>query len=109
MFWKHGSGKHNTDSSVQFAEARLDVADHGVNAVPEELRFFELARQRAEALEPKLAHLRKHPDEVPRGYLWGLPILIKDLTMVKGVFLSAQASFYLRQEIFLPRAFPVPT
>lgn len=66
------------------AEARLVEADRGVHAVPEQLRFFDLARQRAQALAPTLARLRQHPEQEPPGYLWGLPILVKDLTTVKG-------------------------
>ena len=70
-------------------EQRLAVADADVNAVPEGLRFFAVARKRAEAMAPKLDHLRRHPCEAPAGFLWGLPVLVKDLTMVQGDLFNA--------------------
>ena len=86
---------------MQLAQNIIDVIkeemneEHGgpklimgdVNAVPESLRFFELAHERAIALMRKLEYLRIHPEHVPPGFLWGLPVLIKDLAVVKGLIL----------------------
>lgn len=60
---------------IDAAADRIDAVDGAVNALP--TLCLDRARDRAKAL--------KHPDDPPPGYLWGLPVAIKDLTEVEGV------------------------
>ncbi|MBP7670166.1 MAG: amidase [Ferrovibrio sp.] len=60
---------------IDAAEARINEVDGKVNAVP--TRCFERARAVASRLE--------HPERPGPGYLYGLPMVIKDLVEVAGV------------------------
>jgi len=61
--------------AVEAALARIEAVDGRVNAIP--TVCAERARERAKAL--------LYPEYPGPGYLWGLPVAIKDLTDVKGV------------------------
>lgn len=63
--------------AIDAAIARIEAVDPDVNAVP--TLCIERARQHARRLETAL------PPEDRRGWLAGLPILVKDLTDVAGV------------------------
>jgi amidase len=63
---------------VEAAIARIEAVDPLVNAVP--TRCFERARARARALMQGEA-----PATAKRGWLGGLPIVVKDLADVEGV------------------------
>ena len=63
---------------IDVAVARLAVVEPAVNAVP--LLCVERARADARALRS-----RGHPACPPDGYLYGLPIVVKDLSAVAGV------------------------
>ena len=71
-----------------------DLESTNVNALPFALRNFERARKEAKAIVPILEHYRKHPKQVPIGYLWGLPIIVKDTVPVVG-FPFTQGSLML--------------
>jgi len=60
---------------IDAAEARIAAVDGKVNALP--TRCFERARAAATRLE--------HPENPGPGYLYGLPMAIKDLVEVAGV------------------------
>ncbi|ANK79541.1 MAG: amidase [Rhizobiales bacterium NRL2] len=60
---------------IDAAAGQIAAADGAVNALP--TRCLDRARDHAKRL--------KHPDDPPPGYLWGLPVAIKDLTEVAGV------------------------
>ncbi|MCK5164757.1 MAG: hypothetical protein KAQ72_13615 [Desulfobacula sp.] len=62
---------------IDIAEERIREVDGKINAVP------TLCIERARA-KSKLLQARKGTD-LPPNYLYGLPILVKDLTEVKGV------------------------
>lgn len=61
---------------VQAASQRIEATDPWVNAVP--IKCFERAKERA-------ANWKSHTHSSRSGYLHGLPILVKDLTAVKGL------------------------
>lgn len=63
---------------IDAAETRIAETDGAVNAMP--TLCFDRARKHARALMAS-----GHPAEPPRGYLYGLPIAIKDLIEVEGV------------------------
>ncbi|HEY1363011.1 MAG TPA: amidase [Xanthobacteraceae bacterium] len=61
---------------IDAAEARITAVDADINAIP--TRCFDRARARARAI---IADPRSHD----AAYLYGLPIVVKDLTAVQGV------------------------
>lgn len=63
---------------VDTAAARIESVDGAVNALP--IRCFERARDQAKAM----LNARREADERP-GWLFGLPVAIKDLNRVAGV------------------------
>ena len=68
-------------SPAQLIEAllvRIAATEPHINAVP------TLCADRARAAARALAR-RGHPRNRPPGYLWGLPIVVKDLSAVAGV------------------------
>lgn len=60
---------------IDAAASRIEAVEGDVNALP--TLCLDRARDRAKGL--------KHPENPPPGYLWGLPVAIKDLTEVEGV------------------------
>lgn len=63
---------------VDVAERRIKEVNGQVNAIP--TTCFSRAREAAARLAK-----RGHPDRPRPGYLYGLPIVVKDLTAVEGV------------------------
>ena len=63
---------------IEVAAARLAAVEPAVNAVPQ--LCLERARAAASALQA-----RGHPAAPPPGYLYGLPVVVKDLSAVAGV------------------------
>ncbi|KAL3132404.1 hypothetical protein ABBQ32_008965 [Trebouxia sp. C0010 RCD-2024] len=70
---------------VEAAAHRIQASDPGINAVP--IRCFDQARAKAARWEDS-AH-KSRP-----GYLYGLPILVKDLTAVKGLPFTLGSRIY---------------
>ena len=69
-------GECSPQQLIAACEARITAVDGQVNATP--IRCFDRARRRARAL--------RVPDSAaPPGYLWGLPVLIKDALPVSGL------------------------
>jgi amidase len=62
---------------IDAALERIQETDHAINALP--TLCVERARVHAQQL------MNSGPSEPPRGYLHGLPIVVKDLTDVEGV------------------------
>lgn len=62
---------------IEAAERRMTAVEPHVNAVP--IRCFDRARDRARNL------MRRRGESVPPHFLFGLPIVVKDLTAVEGV------------------------
>lgn len=62
---------------IDLAAQRIAEVDPKINAVP--TLCLERAREKAAEL------MRTRPADAPEHYLYGLPILVKDLTEVKGV------------------------
>ncbi len=62
---------------IDMAEARIRKVDGQINAVP--TLCIERAKKKAKELKTK------QKTNLPPGYLYGLPILVKDLTEVEGV------------------------
>ncbi|MBM3554633.1 MAG: amidase, partial [Alphaproteobacteria bacterium] len=62
---------------IDAAEARIAETDAAVNALP--TRCVERARAQAKRL------MADWPKDPPPGFLFGLPVAIKDLTEVAGV------------------------
>ena len=60
---------------VLSAKRRIEEVEGKINAVP--ITCFERAERRAREIE--------HPANPPKGYLYGLPVLIKDTLAVSGV------------------------
>ena len=60
---------------IREAKRRIEAVDGLVNAIP--TTCFARAEERARRL--------RHPTNPPRGYLWGLPVVIKDTLAVEGV------------------------
>ena len=71
-------GKVSPAQAIASQLDRLAAAEPLVNAVP------TLCADRARAAARALAR-RGHPTHPPPGYLWGLPIVVKDLSAVAGV------------------------
>lgn len=69
------NGLVSPDQLLDVVEKRLAAVEHLVHAVP--ITCLERARAAAKKL--------KHPVAPPRGYLYGLPVLIKDTEAVSGV------------------------
>ena len=63
---------------IDAAEARIAAVEPLVNALP--IRCFDRARSRASCIMEAAA-----PRERGAGFLYGLPIVVKDLTAVEGV------------------------
>ena len=61
---------------IDAAERRINETDGALNAVP--TRCFDRARTHAKRL------MAERPADPPPGYLYGLPIAVKDLTDVEG-------------------------
>ena len=62
---------------VKVAAERMNTVEPHINAVP--IRCIERAMNRACAIQ------NRKPSDMPPHYLYGLPVLVKDLTEVKGI------------------------
>ncbi|WIA30423.1 hypothetical protein OEZ86_000507 [Tetradesmus obliquus] len=60
---------------VEASEARWKETEPLINAMP--ITCWERAKEKARQMQ--------HPANPPRGYLYGLPVAVKDLTAVKGL------------------------
>ena len=69
------SGEISPEDLLDAAFSRIDAVDTQINALP--IRCFERARDQARNL--------KKPDSPEAGYLYGLPIAVKDYNDVGGV------------------------
>jgi len=69
------SGEISSEDLIDAAFSRIDSVDEQINALP--IRCFERARKQARNL--------KKPDSSAPGYLYGLPIAVKDYNDVGGV------------------------
>eukprot|EP00510_Aplanochytrium_minuta_P001744 CAMPEP_0184008646 /NCGR_PEP_ID=MMETSP0954-20121128/2099_1 /TAXON_ID=627963 /ORGANISM="Aplanochytrium sp, Strain PBS07" /LENGTH=363 /DNA_ID=CAMNT_0026287799 /DNA_START=66 /DNA_END=1154 /DNA_ORIENTATION=- len=69
---------------LDILETHITAIDTSINALPKRLQFFKQARKDAQDLENRFEYFRCNPEEVPRSFLWGLPVVVKDLTEVKG-------------------------
>ncbi|MDP6730675.1 MAG: amidase family protein, partial [SAR324 cluster bacterium] len=69
------SGEISSEDLLDAAFSRIDSVDEQINALP--IRCFERARKQARNL--------KKPDSSAPGYLYGLPIAVKDYNDVGGV------------------------
>ena len=69
------SGEISPEDLLDAAFSRIDAVDAQINALP--IRCFERARYQARNL--------KKPDSPEAGYLYGLPIAVKDYNDVGGV------------------------
>jgi len=69
------SGRVTPKQLIDVSEARIFATDPEIHATP--ITAFQRSRKTAENLQ--------HPSNPPPGYLWGLPVLIKDLEAVQGV------------------------
>ena len=69
------SGEISPEDLLDAAFSRIDAVDAQINALP--IRCFERARDQARNL--------KKPDSPEAGYLYGLPIAVKDYNDVGGV------------------------
>mmetsp|Transcript_60188 Transcript_60188/g.179225 ORF Transcript_60188/g.179225 Transcript_60188/m.179225 type:complete len:536 (+) Transcript_60188:66-1673(+) len=78
------SGRVTPLQLIDVFEARLAATEHLVHATP--ITCLERARRAAENLA--------HPAEPPPGYLWGLPVLIKDGQPVAGVRFTEGSGFF---------------
>ena len=65
---------------------RISEVDKIVNALPTVI--FDKAIEDARYITDNV------PKDIPRGYLYGLPIAIKDLTDVKGVISTKGSTIY---------------
>ncbi len=63
---------------IDIAEARIREVDGEINAVP--TLCIDRAKTKAKEIKPG-----QQRSDLPSGYLYGLPILVKDLTEVEGV------------------------
>jgi amidase len=63
---------------IDTAEARIAAVDPAINAIP--IRCFDRARAHARKMAEKSVAHDRNP-----AYLYGLPIVVKDLTAVQGV------------------------
>ena len=70
-------GAVSTPELIDAALGRIEQTDGTLNALP------ILCAERARGHAAKLEH--PNPDDTPRGYLYGLPIAIKDMKDVGGV------------------------
>lgn len=78
-------GKVTPTELIDVAAKRIAETDGEVNAVP--IHCYERALARAKLLE-----VQGHPSHKDQpGYLWGLPILVKDLNSVEGVLYTKGA------------------
>eukprot|EP00877_Chromochloris_zofingiensis_P006981 jgi/Chrzof1/2536/Cz11g19090.t1 len=71
-------GKVSPLDLIQAAEARWKETEPLINAMP--ITCWEQAKQQAKQMMEQ-----GYPDNPPRGYLYGLPVAIKDLTSVAGL------------------------
>ena len=73
--------------AINIAAARLDATDGAVNAMA--TLCLDRAHKHAARLEAE-----GHPIEPGPGYLYGLPISVKDLAHVEGVLCTEGSSIY---------------
>ena len=82
------AGKVTPSEILRCARKRITEVESGVlNAVP--TTCFERAEEKARDLEK-----RGYPKDPERGYLYGLPVLIKDTLAVKGVRFTRGSRIY---------------
>ena len=78
------SGEVSPEDLLDAAFARIEAVDAQINALP--IRCFERARNQARNL--------KKPDSLNAGYLYGLPIAVKDYNDVEGVRTTYRSPIY---------------
>ena len=89
------SGSITPEQLLDVLENRIHELDGtNINALPFALRRMKHARAAAKAILPSLEHYRQFPKQVPKGYLWGLPVVVKD-TVAVADFPFTQGSLLL--------------
>ena len=81
------AGEIRPGEAIDIAAARINATDGAVNAMP--TSCFDRAHKHAARLEAE-----GHPNEPGPGYLYGLPISVKDLAHVEGVLCTEGSSIY---------------
>jgi len=81
------AGEIQPSEAIDIAVARIDATNGVVNAMA--TCCFDRAYKHAERLEAE-----GHPNDPSAGYLYGLPISVKDLAHVEGVLCTEGSSIY---------------
>ena len=75
---------------IEVVEERIEAVNGELHAVV--TTCFDRAREKLREVEAEMARM----ESFPPGYLYGMPVLIKDLNYVEGVYFSS--GFYTEEE-----------